>query len=335
MARIGLLVKTYLVRALQSILTYLDIYCSTPIPARATYKRRVPSTVGKEPGHFNLLFYTPSSSTNQKTGPPRPILINFHGGGFTIGNAHDDARWAQTVTQNTNAVVVSVDYRLAPEYPFPTGIEDCVSAVLWIWEHASALNLDPSRTAFSGFSAGGNFTYSVALRLQKELEARTSDGAGRRETVTGKLVGLASFYPSTDWTKTREERDASNPNLIPVIPTPLFRIFDEAYLFPARTRDSMADPLLSPGLASDEMLKVALPEQMALIMCGGDQLLHEEEQFRERLRKLGKTVESHTVAGVGHAWDKQPSYLKGNATRDEAYAMAIRSLQASWAVHDM
>ncbi|RDW94327.1 hypothetical protein BP5796_00090 [Coleophoma crateriformis] len=334
MARVGLFVKVYIFRALQCIFTYLDIYCSTPIPARATFKRKVPSTVGKKSGKIGLLFYTPASYTQTHKTSPHPILINFHGGGFTVGNAHDDARWAQAVTQNTNAVVISVDYRRAPECPFPIGIEDCVAAVLWIWEHASALNLDPSRTAFSGFSAGGNLAYSVAIRLQEELELRKNRDSPSA-LVTGKLVGLASFYPSTDWTKTREERDASNPNLIPVIPKSLFRAFEESYFFPARSRDSMADPLLSPAFASDEILKAVLPDSMALIMCSGDQLLHEEVQFMERLRGLGKTVEDYTVPDTGHGWDKQPTFRKGNASRDAAYAMAIKSLQASWAVPNM
>ncbi|RDW89097.1 hypothetical protein BP6252_01129 [Coleophoma cylindrospora] len=331
MARLGLFVKVYVFRALQCIFTYLDIYCSAPTPARATFKRKVPSTFDKKPGNIGLLFYTPTSYTQPHKTSPHPILINFHGGGFTIGNAYDDARWAQAVTQTTDAVVISVDYRRAPECPFPIGIEDCVAAVLWIWEHASALNLDPSRTALSGFSAGGTFAYSVAIRLQEELELRKKNDLSSA-LVTGKLVGLTSFYPSTDWTMTREERDASNPNLIPVIPKSLFRVFEESYFFPARTRESMKDPLLSPAFASDEILKAALPDSTALIMCSGDQLLHEQVQFMERLRGLGKTVEDYTLPNTGHAWDKQPSFRKGNASRDAAYAMAIKSLQASWAV---
>jgi acetyl esterase/lipase len=334
MSRFTLLLKAYVFRTLATIFTYLDIYFSHSLPQRVSFTKKIPSTISSVPGSIELLFYTPppyikltstSSSTNTKK---HPLLINFHGGGFTIGHAHDDARWFTTITTQTSAVVVSVNYRLAPSYPFPTGIEDCVSAVLWLWEHADEYNLDISRTAFSGFSAGGNLCYAVAIRLHEELEKLKKEGKlekmGREK---GKVVNLCVFYGSVDWTQSRAERDASNPDLIPSIPKVLFGIFDEGYLFP---KPDMRSPLLSPGLADDELLMNALPDRLVMINCGGDQLLVESEKFRERLKGLGKNVGGFVVKGVPHGWDKKATFRKGDVKRDEAYAVAVKGLLEVW-----
>lgn len=234
---------------------------------------------------------------------------------------------ATAVTSQTSAVVVSVNYRLAPKHPFPTGIEDCVSAVLWLWQHADEYNLDISKTSFSGFSAGGAFTYAVSIRLHEELERHKKENKLDGMKV-GKLVSLAVFYGPTDSTQSRAEKDASNPNLIPVIPPTLFKLFDESYVYP---KADMRSPLLSPGLAPDQLLKEAFPDSLVLINCGGDQLLAESERFKTRLLGLGKKVDGCIVEGVGHAWDKKPSFKKGNVKRDEAYGLAIKNLQAAWA----
>jgi putative ergosteryl-3beta-O-L-aspartate hydrolase len=87
---------------------------------------------------------------------------------------------------------------------------------------------------------------------------------------------------------------------------------------------------LSPGLAPDELLKEALPQNMVMITCWGDGLLHEGEVFRKRLRLLGKRVDGYTVEGVPHGWDKWPSWRKGNVSRDKAYKSAVGSLKEFW-----
>jgi putative ergosteryl-3beta-O-L-aspartate hydrolase len=338
MSRLSLRAKALFFRTLQSIFTFFDLYLSHPLPQRLSFTRKITSTVASVPGSFDLLFYTPPSynkslfgkrnSTSTSTPPVKkhPLLINFHGGGFTIGHAGDDARWATAVTSQTSAVVVSVNYRLAPKYPFPIGIEDCVSAVLWLWEHADEFNLDISRTAFSGFSAGGNLTYAASIRLHEELDRLKRDNKLKGFKI-GKLVSLVVFYGSTDMTRSRAEKDASNPNLIPVIPPVLFKVFDESYLYPI---PDMNSPLLSPGLAPEELLRDALPEKLMMINCGGDQLLAESEIFKKRLSSLGKKVDGCIVEGVGHGWDKQPSFRKGNVKRDEAYKLALKALQEVW-----
>lgn len=100
-----------------------------------------------------------------KTGPAIPAVVNFHGGGFTLGAGIDDARFARFVLERCNAVFISVNYRLAPEYPFPTAVEDGADALLYVIQNTDKLRVDPRRIATSGFLAGGNLVITSPLRL--------------------------------------------------------------------------------------------------------------------------------------------------------------------------
>jgi acetyl esterase len=92
-----------------------------------------------------------------------PVVVYYHGGGWCIGDldTHDHVARAHAV--GTEAIVVSVDYRLAPEHPYPQGIEDAWAALQWVGEHAAELGGDPTRMAVAGDSAGGNFAAVVAM----------------------------------------------------------------------------------------------------------------------------------------------------------------------------
>lgn len=92
----------------------------------------------------------------------------------------------------------------------------------------------------------------------------------------------------------------------------------------------MKNPLLSPGLAPDELLKKAIPSRVCMINCAGDQLLAEEEAFKTRLEALGKTVGGCVVPDVGHGFDKRPSFWRGDEKRDWAYGIAVKELVEMW-----
>jgi putative ergosteryl-3beta-O-L-aspartate hydrolase len=119
-------------------------------------------------------------STSTRRWGGYPCVINFHGGGFTLGHSWDDARWCQTVVNECNAVVVSVDYRLAPEHPFPTAVEDGVDSVIYIHKHAEELGIDRTKIALSGFSSGGNMCFTVPLRLYDEMNSFPRDDISGR-----------------------------------------------------------------------------------------------------------------------------------------------------------
>lgn len=95
-----------------------------PRPPKPNFTRTVTAKVSPRKGEFDLVFYVPADYEIQRRLHDRkyPLLINFHGGGFTLGTATDDARWCGTVVEEVGAVVCSVNYRLAPEFPFPTAV---------------------------------------------------------------------------------------------------------------------------------------------------------------------------------------------------------------------
>jgi acetyl esterase len=116
--------------------------------------------------------------------PDLPVIVYFHGGGWTIGNVEQFDPITRQIANATNAVVVSVDYRLAPEHPFPAPLDDCWQALAWAAKNAAAFGGDASRLAVMGDSAGGNLAAVCALLARN---------AGGPEVVRQILV-----YPVTD-----------------------------------------------------------------------------------------------------------------------------------------
>ncbi|GAA2041771.1 alpha/beta hydrolase [Agromyces tropicus] len=95
----------------------------------------------------------------------RGALLWIHGGGFVIGAAAQDDTWCARLAERLGVVVVSVEYRLAPEHPFPVPLDDCLTAWQWLQDAASARGIDPTRVAVGGQSAGGGLAAALAQRL--------------------------------------------------------------------------------------------------------------------------------------------------------------------------
>jgi hypothetical protein len=298
-----------------------------PRPPKYNFKHTIPSTVSGTRGNIDLYFYVPMGYGTQKSlwkdrpasdddesvdktkkktssvgslgsdlrsgsGSKRwggyPVVLNFHGGGFTLGSPMDDARWCSTVVDECNAVVVAVDYRLAPEMPFPTAVEDGVDAVMWVHQHAEELGIDANKIALSGFSSGANMACTVPLRLYDELMGFPREDETMRNTAsnsqnpfdtpessTSKLPQEASrvehldpstqpppplnrspltkynvqvredalkqvsdislravvpWYPSLDYTRTREQRRATCSRKDQELPALFTDLFDESYV---------------------------------------------------------------------------------------------------------
>ncbi|KAF2761304.1 alpha/beta-hydrolase [Pseudovirgaria hyperparasitica] len=301
-----------------------------PRPPKPSFSRTIQATISPNTGHFQLHFYVPNDYVLQQRLRRKrfPVVVNFHGGGFTLGTASDDARWAQCVVSQVNAVVVAVDYRLAPEHAFPTPVEDGVDAVKYITEHCEDLLIDPDRMAISGFSSGGNMTFTVPLRMQEETimtRRKSKDLFIISESHQLKIKALCAWYPPTDYTVTREERRATCLRKDQELPAMFTNLFDESYLQPP-TLD-MAHPYLSPGKAPTDML-AKLPEDIIMYTCEWDMLLAEGEKMRDRLRNdFGKNVRYRMVPGVPHGWDKAPNPLKVTPGVWDHYLNACKDLK--------
>ncbi|KAE8869289.1 hypothetical protein PTNB73_04342 [Pyrenophora teres f. teres] len=103
-------------------------------------------------GHIKIRVYTPEGEG------PFPVHLNFHGGGWVLGGLQSEAAWCRSVCNNTGIVVVDVDYRLAPEFVFPTAIYDSWDSLQWVISHAADLNVDGSSVSIGGLSAGGHMS---------------------------------------------------------------------------------------------------------------------------------------------------------------------------------
>lgn len=124
--------------------------------------RTVPAS-GSQPA-VPLRIYTPAAAARGA----RPCVYEIHGGGFMFGTLDMMDPWCESIAAALDAVVVSVDYRLAPEHPFPAGIDDCHAGLRWTADHVAELGIDPARIAIAGQSAGGGLAAGLALKARDE-----------------------------------------------------------------------------------------------------------------------------------------------------------------------
>ncbi|KAG6038739.1 hypothetical protein E4U41_003766 [Claviceps citrina] len=229
----------------------------------------------------------------------RAAVINLHGGGWILGQGTDDARWAGAVLCNVDAVVFTVNYRLAPSYPFPTPMEDCVDAIAQIASRASEFGIDPNRIVLSGFSAGATNALTSWIVLQ--------DPSRWDYTLPSSpppILGLILFYPTLDVTITRPGKRQTCLRPERTLSSGMTDLIDASYFYPSIPREQRTDPRMSPGLMSDDLLK-KLPH-CHMILCEYDMLLAEGIRFAERLERLNLSYTVRIVEGEGHAWDKPP-----------------------------
>jgi acetyl esterase len=231
---------------------------------------------------------------------PLPALVYYHGGGWVIGDLDTNDNLARMLAQKASAVVVSVDYRLAPEHPFPAAVDDCYAALQWVSRNAEQLNVDPSRIAVGGGSAGGNLTAAVALM------ARDSLGPG--------LVAQVMFYPATNLLEltTDSHRDFADGYGLTRAHVEFFR---DSYLpEPADRKSPYASPLLAESLEN-------LPPAI-VITAGFDVLRDEGIAYAERLE----------AAGVPTLHTDYPTMIHGFVTMDRVFGEAEEAIDAAAAV---
>ncbi|KAL4915767.1 Alpha/Beta hydrolase protein [Aspergillus aurantiobrunneus] len=282
-----------------------------PRPPSPKFSRSFPSGSSK----VTLQFYCPPDYyRHRKEGRRMPVVVNFHGGGFTLGGPSDDSRWAQAVLSEVGAVVVSVGYRRAPEHPFPAAVDDGVRSLQYLAKHATDLALDISRVAISGFSAGGNLAVTVPLRLRELLLQASQERWLSRADSTHQLVAASAsdlrivalfcWYPILDFDEPREHRRAMSIMPDKTLPSFFTDLFDESYLPDLEERRS---PFASPVHATDEALRDSLPHDIFFYICEWDMLLNEGQRFVRRLLDINKHVRAMMIEKARHAWDKSPN----------------------------
>ncbi|KAI0506553.1 Alpha/Beta hydrolase protein [Xylaria bambusicola] len=309
-SRLSLRVSARWWRNLQCIGMNLH-YMAPPRPPTPEFTKSIPSTLSSRPGVFTLHFYVPEDYHKSGSTAKWPAVVNFHGGGFTIGSATDDARFARFVLEKSKAIFISVDYRLAPEHPFPVAVDDGADALLYVIKNATELRIDPNRLATSGFSAGGNIAITAPMRLY--LLSQTEP------IPEHEIVALVTFYPITDYTLSREERRNTAVRPEETLPASLTNLFDASYLFPPNL--DVADPCLSPNKASDELLMKSIPHNVFFYTCELDMLLKEGEYLAWRLEQppISKRLFYSMIHGVRHGWDKGPSPIKPPHKSEKIY----------------
>ena len=324
---VKLYLQVFLLRTYLWIVTLIDRYLTSPKPISPAFTITIPTKLSKRSGKVSLYFYLPCEYTRSEIARSSkkdlPLVVNFHGGGFTLGHPTDDSRWATALLKDLDAVFVSVGYRKGPESPQPTAVEDCVDAMRWLWAHADELGFDRSRTVITGFSSGGNLCFTTPLRHYRERKVEDAGAVAQ----DGKLTGIVAFYPSVNQATPRQQKLDSNPisKTKGQIEPPWFhRIIDRSY-YRNLPPEGRASPNLSPALAPKDALQNSLPQNIAIFTCEWDKLLVEGEDFRKELKAMGKLVGGEMIAKKGHAFDKKVG--KNAQERDGMYREAIKQIK--------
>ena len=260
-----------------------------PGPAKIASSRDldIPGPAGPLP----LRIYTPA-------GPgPFPVLMYFHGGGFVIGDRDTYDATCRELCAGSGSVVVSVDYRLAPEQPFPAAPDDCLAATRWVAQHAGELGADASRIAVAGDSAGGNLAAVTAQRIRDE------GGPALRAQLL--------IYPTTDHYSSGSKSLTENAEGYLLTKADMLWFLD-SYLGPnPDVNDPKAFPIRAKSLAG-------LPPAL-VITAEYDPLRDEGEAYGRALKQAGVPVAMSRYDGAIHGFFMFFQMLEqGRAAIDES-----------------
>ena len=217
-----------------------------------------------------------------------PAVVYLHGGGWVLGGLDILDHVCRRMAKDAGVVVISVDYRLAPEHRFPAGLEDCADALAWVRERADDLGVDPVRIAVAGDSAGGNLAAALALH-DRDLPG------------TPPLAAQVLIYPALDATMDDPWMHAyRGPGL------QLADCREVVDLYVSGRADVIRDPLVSPLLADD---LTGLPP--ALVITGGVDILRDHgRRYVERLLEAGVPARWSNYRRAPHAFYGMDRVLK-------------------------
>lgn len=213
-------------------------------------------------GEIPIRIYTPDGNS------PFPVLVYFHGGGWVLGDLDAVDSTCCALCLGAKCVVVSVDYRLAPEHKFPAALEDAYTAIQWVVSNATAINIDPMRVAVAGDSAGGNLAAAVALMARD-----------RREPV---LMYQLLLYPVTHYNFDTQSYQLYGQGDYGLRKDEMIWFWHHYLASEADGKNSYASPLLAKNLSN-------LPPTL-MITAECDVLLDEDLAYANRLQEAGVPV---------------------------------------------
>jgi acetyl esterase len=213
-------------------------------------------------------------------GGPHPLLVYYHGGGFVICDLDTHDAPCRLLCRYAGVHVLSIDYRLAPEQPFPAAVDDCQAALRWAFEHAAELGADPNTIAVGGDSAGGNLATDMALLARK----------GENPMPHFQLL----IYPVTDFTNPRPSRHTFAEGFF--LTQSEMDWFNQHYVLSCGADPT--EPRLSPFLVDDLS---GLPPAY-VCTAGFDPLRDEGEEYAEKLRAAGNRVVLRRFPGLIHGF---------------------------------
>jgi acetyl esterase len=250
-------------------------FASNPEPPELESAK--PLSIPAPHGSIPARIYTPK--TLRKKNGLAPCLVFLHGGGFVIGNLDSHDVVCRKLAHEGEMIVISVDYRLAPEHKFPAAPEDAIAATKWVADNAKRLGVDAARIVVGGDSAGGNLAAVVALA------ARDGDGP--------KLAGQVLVYPATDFAMSHPSH--SEPETSILLTHSVIKWFCNHYLNGNGDIDHWkASPARAKTLAG-------LPPAYVLT-AGADPLRDEGAEYAARLKEAGVPVTYRHFPGQFHGF---------------------------------
>lgn len=236
----------------------------------------------------SLRLYRPTQRGKQ----PLPLLIYLHGGGWTIGSIHSCARFCSELAAQGQVMVLAVDYRLAPEYPYPMGLNDCIEAWRLARKEAEKWGSLPEWISIGGDSSGGNLTLATTLRLMQDHEDLPRS--------------LILFYPVVSvWNDRSASWQAYQQGA--GLDGSLMEAFNAAYcqgINHATQTDARQDLFISPSVTPDSLL-CRLPHTL-FIAAERDILYDQGQVFCNRLKKLNVDIERKVIPGSVHLFITVP-----------------------------
>ena len=235
-----------------------------------------PLSIPAPHGAIPARIYTPKQL--RKTDGLAPCLVFYHGGGWVIGDLDSHDVVCRKLAHEGELIVISIDYRLAPEHKFPAAVDDAIEAAKWIAANAKQFGIDASRLMVGGDSAGGNLAAVVAIAAR--------DGNG--PAIAGQLL----IYPATDFAMTHPSH--SEPETSILLTHSVIKWFRDHYLGDADINDWRASPARATTLAG-------LPPAYVLT-AGADPLRDEGDEYAGRLKEAGVPVTYRTFPGQFHGF---------------------------------